>query len=115
MDTTDRIVRTGRGAALAFHTLETDGTQLIEFIVDAQSNQVKMVHSSHARPGVDFVEAGEDRSVLEHGGQVYVGETTETTEEPQGEVSQQNDERPMWQQMGFASKAEWKQAGSPSK
>jgi hypothetical protein len=107
-NTTDRIVRTGRGAALAFHTLETDGTQLIEFIVDAQSNQVKMVHSSHARPGVDFVEAGEDRSVLEHGGQVYVGETTEASEEPQGEVSQNFDPADA-NQDGVVTKKERKQ------
>jgi hypothetical protein len=69
-----------------------------------------------------FVLPGEDPSPLRAimaanaEGQYTHGEPQPAPEEAVTEpIQQQNDTRPMWQQMGYASKGDWKAAGSPSK
>ena len=55
-----RVVRTlNSEVALLGHGLETDGDILYEFMHDSQTNKVSILRSTHARYGIEFVEANE--------------------------------------------------------
>lgn len=124
----NRVVRTKDAAvALAGYRLDSDGTQLFEFMVDAQSNEVTIKHTSHARYGKDFVEADEDTKPLRdhtnelidqqvEAGVALPGVTPGHTVFNPGHVVNEPPEE--WEKLKFATKAEWKawvKAGKPAR
>jgi hypothetical protein len=116
----DRIVRTGRGPGILYYQLETDGAQLITFDVNSETNEVTPQHSTKARYGHEYVEADESRQVLDDKTNALIDQQREAGITPVTDRPIRNEdnlqvetEQPTWQRLGFASKAEWRNAGKP--
>ena len=113
-DDPNRVVRTV-DSTIAFigHNQQANEDVLIECLVDSASNAVTWRSSSKARKGIDYVEANESlQGIIDAANNPPVpthGQPVEGTPPP----ALHTDTRPLWQQLGFDSKAAWREAGSP--